>query len=246
LKLGSTTIIKGAEKATLDEFKPGEKMFVQSDGTKAIVIVDSAAFEARRKEQKTQLRKRWTDEGITGGMGFVHQLSGEADYIVDHEAQRWGRFLKPGDKVELATTPPIPAVVKSVSPWRDRTQLRLVINGLNIVELESGQRLRLKMTPPPQEWDDSLFPPDLDQKRTRQERIDWFLASTYCTCGVANDTCTGHFYTLASCNPNGCGAPNAMRRYLGQKIDAGLTDKEIFEELYKKHGAKLLKPHLLP
>ena len=45
--------------------------------------------------------------------------------------------------------------------------------------------------------------------RERAERIEWFLASIYCTCKVTNDICTGDFYTLSSCNPNGCGMPNA-------------------------------------
>ena len=57
----------------------------------------------------------------------------------------------------------------------------------------------------------------------------------YCTCGVGKDTCTGHFYTLASCNVNGCGMPAATRKRLGELIDQGLTDKQIFAELRKEH-----------
>jgi hypothetical protein len=68
----------------------------------------------------------------------------------------------------------------------------------------------------------------------------------YCTCGVAGDVCTGHFYTLASCNPNGCAAPNATRKYLGEKIDAGWTNREIFQALYAQRGPLMLRPHLLP
>jgi hypothetical protein len=47
--------------------------------------------------------------------------------------------------------------------------------------------------------------------RAREERIEWFLASIYCTCPVAGDICTGDFYTLASCNGNGCLMPKTMR-----------------------------------
>lgn len=63
---------------------------------------------------------------------------------------------------------------------------------------------------------------------------------------MAGNVCTGHFYTLASCNPNGCGMPNAMRQTLRRRIDAGLTDRQIFEELLKQHGPDLVRPHLLP
>ncbi|MCI0639422.1 MAG: hypothetical protein L0Y70_10135, partial [Gemmataceae bacterium] len=88
---------------------------------------------------------------------------------------------------------------------------------------------------------------DIDRPRKdKQERIEWFLANIYCTCGVRGDRCTGHFYTLASCNPNACGQPKFMRGILGKKIDAGKTDRQIFEELVKDHGPELLKPHLLP
>jgi hypothetical protein len=68
----------------------------------------------------------------------------------------------------------------------------------------------------------------------------------YCTCKVKGDGCTGHFYTLASCNPNACGMPNRMRRELGTLIDKGLSDSQIFEALLKDHGPDLLRPHLLP
>ena len=94
--------------------------------------------------------------------------------------------------------------------------------------------------------DDDLLPPDLDRKRSREERIEWFLCSIYCTCGVKKDTCTGHFYTLASCNPNGCGMPIRTRANVGRLIDDGLTDREIFDRLLKEHGPLLLRPHLLP
>src|SRR5262245_8464904 len=168
------------------------------------------------------------------------------DYMLDHEAMRWGRTLKVGDKVALAANPPIQALVKQVAAWRERTQLRLVVNGVDQADLTPGQRIRLRMPAPPSEVDAAQLPPDLDRPRSKQERIDWFLASIYCTCGVKGDICTGHFYTLASCNVNGCGMPNQMRKALAAMIDKGLTDKQVFEELLEQHGPDLLRPHLLP
>src|SRR5207249_5718958 len=60
----------------------------------------------------------------------------------------------------------------------------------------------------------------------RDERVEWFLASIYCTCPVKGDRCTGMFYTLASCNPNGCGMPNAMRKHIGKRSEERRVGKE--------------------
>ena len=220
-------------------------VYVQSAGGKVRLLLDTDGFEALRAKQRAKLAKRWAAEGLPGTVTFLH-LSGESDFMLDHEAIRWGRSLEPGDKVFLQAEPPIPAVVKQVRPWRERTQLRLVIHGLDQADLKLGERLRLKMTPPSKEVLEAKLPPDVDRPRSREERLEWFLASIYCTCPVKGDRCTGMFYTLASCNPNGCGMPHAMRLHLSRKIDRGLTDRQIFEEMLKTYGPTLVRPHLLP
>ncbi|MBY0458792.1 MAG: hypothetical protein K2V38_15755, partial [Gemmataceae bacterium] len=149
------------------------------------------------------------------------------------------------DVVHLSADPPIRAAVKSATPWRERTQLRLVVGDAAAAELKTGQRVRVKMTPPGA-VETAEYPPDLGRTRSKDERVEWFLASTYCVCGVTKDTCTGHFYTLASCNPFGCGAPNATRKLLGKWIDEGKTDKDIWDALAKERGPLLTRPHLLP
>ena len=168
------------------------------------------------------------------------------EFMLDHEAMRWGRSLKLGDTVTLQAAPPIPAVVKHMSPWRERTQVRLVVHSKDLADLALGQRLALRMEPPPAEADTAGLPLDLDRPRTKAERIDWFLSSIYCPCGVKGDNCTGDFYTLASCNPNGCGMPNFMRKVIADKMDRGMTDKQILEELLKEHGPNLMRQHLRP
>jgi hypothetical protein len=202
--------------------------------------------EKKRLEQRAWLRRQWTEEGLPGTLAFHHVFSGELELALDHEAMRWGRSLTPGDTVYLQAAPPIKAVVKAVTPWRERTVVRLVVGELESSELKSGQRLALKMTPPAETVEASLYPPDIDRARSKADRIEWFLASTYCTCGVSKDICTGHFYTLASCNPNGCGMPNARRDELAEMIDRGMTDRQIFDALLKQAGPLLLRPHLMP
>jgi hypothetical protein len=235
----------GKERVTPDQFV-GKKAYVQTKGDGARLILDADAFEARRQQQKNTLHKRWLDEGLPGTVTFLHIFGGEMDLMLDHEAMRWGRSLKYGDKVTLSASPPIEGVVKSVKPWRERTQLRLVVRGYDQTDLALGQRVFLRMPAPAAEVDTASLPPDLDRPRTKQERVEWFLASIYCTCKVGGDGCTGHFYTLASCNVNACGMPNHVRRFVAEKIDKGLTDKQIYEELLKEQGPGLIKPHLLP
>jgi hypothetical protein len=239
-------VFRGAEKSTLSALEIGKPIYTQTADGKARFVLDTAAFEGRRSEQQAWLRKRWSDEGLPGSVAFAHTFSGELDFMLDHEAMRWGRSLKTGDKVELTATPPIPAVVKHVKPWRERTEVRLVVDGFQQAELRAGERLRLKMTPPSLQVDTAQFPPDTDRQREKTERVEWFLSSIYCTCKIGGDGCTGMFYTLAGCNPNGCGMPNHVRKIIGGKIDKGLTDRQIFEELLKDMGPDLLRPHLMP
>ena len=144
---------------------------------------------------------------MPGTVAFVHVVSGEVDVMLDHEAMRWGRSLEPGDKVALAADPPIRRWSRTSAVAR-ADQVRLVVNGVDIAELKAGQRSHLKMRRRRRRSRRATTRRTWAGKRTREERIEWFLASIYCTCRVGGDGCTGDFYTLASCNPNGCGKPN--------------------------------------
>jgi hypothetical protein len=224
----------------------GKSIFVQSSGDKARIAVDDVTFERMRIYQKSMLSRRWEEEGLPGSVAFLHIFSGEIEVMLDHEAMRWGRSLQPGAQVSLQVDSPISAVVRTVQPWRERTQLRLVLSGHDVADLKMGQRLRVKMPAPTRDVQEALLPSGLDRPRSKEERVEWLLASVYCSCGIGGDGCTGHFYTLASCNPNGCGMPAAMREKLAKKIDQGLTDRQIIEQLLKEQGPALLRPHLLP
>jgi hypothetical protein len=136
--------------------------------------------------------------------------------------------------------------VREVQPWRERSRLRLVLGGHDATDLKMGQRIHVKMPVPEREVQEALLPSGLDRPRGKDERVEWLLASIYCSCGIGGDGCTGHFYTLASCNPNACGMPNFMRKKLAKMIDQELTDRQILEQLLKEQGPMLLRPHLLP
>src|SRR5207253_2447606 len=102
---------------------------------------------------------------LPGTLTFHHVFSGELELTLDHEAVRWGRSLSAGDTVHLQADPPIKAVVKAVTPWRERTVLRLVVGELESSELKIGQRLAVKMTPPAEAVEASPYPPDIGRPR---------------------------------------------------------------------------------
>jgi hypothetical protein len=258
----------------LEQFKPGEKVWVwlkldrKKQPTSIVMLADEISrydiqcligkelkdqptitreeFEPRQAAQKSLMRSEWKKNGLPGTLTLHHIFSGEIEITLDHEAIRWGRSLESGRTVFVMANPEIEAVVKSVTPWHERTVVRLVVGELQSSELKVGQRLNLRMGALRESVDNSPYPPDMDRPRSRSERIEWFLASTYCTCGVSKSICTGHFYTLASCNPNACGSPNHRRSQVAKLIDQGMTDRQIMDELLKTDGPLLLKPHLLP
>jgi hypothetical protein len=246
LQAAGAEIWRGEKKTDLASLRSGDKVYIQTAGSKARLVLDSAAFAVRRAAQKEGLRRRWTEEGLPGTVSLLHIFSGEMELLLDHEGMRWARALKLGDAVRLQVSPAIAAVVARVEPWHERTRLRLVVNGLDQAELSIGQRLRLWVPAPPKDLENAPWPVDADRPRSRDERVEWVLQSMYCPCGIGGDGCTGHFYTLASCNPNGCGMPKHMREVVGQMIDRGLNDRQIFEDLIKEYGPVVLRPHLAP
>jgi hypothetical protein len=229
-----------------ERFRVGESFYVQTGGGAVVREFTPEQFEAARREQTRWLAKRWEAEGLPGTVSINHPFGGELEVLIDHEGVRWARSLKYGDTVHIPADPPIKAVVKSVAPWRERTQLRLVVGELAAADLKPGERVKVKMTPPPDDVLTGPYPPDIDRPRTKEQRVEWFLASTYCTCRVTGNICTGHFYALASCNVNGCAAPNQFRKQVAERIDKGLTDRQIWDELLKAHGPLMARPHLLP
>lgn len=230
----------------LRSLTPGKPVYVQSSGDTFQIALDELALEKVRAWQRLRMRDIWERDGLPGSVVFLHPLGGEMDYMLDHEAIRWGRSLKVGDVVKLNAPNPIKAQVKEVRPWRERTLVRLVTGGFDQADLHLGQRVALSMATPPLKVDSAELPPDVDQVRSREQRIEWVLASVYCACHVPGDRCTGMFYTLASCNVNACGMPKHVRRLVAEMIDQGLTDRQILENLRKDQGPQLFYPHLMP
>ena len=138
----------------LEQFKPGQRVWVwlkldrKKNPTSVVMLADerseecihnkAASNSAAFDDQVRWLRQRWMDEGLPGTVGVSHLFSGEVEILIDHEGIRWARSLQRGGTVHIAADPPIKAVVKAVSPWRERTQLRLVVGELAASELKPG------------------------------------------------------------------------------------------------------------
>ncbi len=236
-------------KVTTDDvkLKVGDKGLIQTADGKVRRFLTDEQFEEARAQQQKRWRNRWRSQGLPGIIGFIHPMSGEMEVYLDHEAKRWARYQTKGSKVTLVADRDIVAQVKVVEPWREKTRIRLVtMSGMDQLELKPGQQIQLKVTEPPKAVQASPLPTDLDHPRTgRDERIEWFLGTLYCPCGIAGDRCTGMYYTLSACNVNTCGGPDDMRGILAAKMEKGLTDREIFEQLMKEKGRDVWWPHLL-
>ncbi len=225
----------------------GDAVYVQTSGEWARLVVGEEGFLALRRAQQQALRAVWLAEGLPATVTFLHPAGGEMEVMFDHEALRYARLLNTGDEVQLLADAPRKAVVKFHRPWRERTQVRLVTaSGLDQADLQIGQRLGVRLAALPEDALTAQLPPDADRPRSTQERVEWFLCSTYCTCRVGGDRCTGMFYSLASCNVNACGMPNLIRTRVRELIDQHKSDAEILEILLRERGPLLLEPHLLP
>jgi hypothetical protein len=247
VRLAKAEVFRGDAKATPDSLKVGETLHVQTTGEDARLILDPAAFEKRRAEQKAILRRRWAGEGLPGTLTSSHSQRREVELLLDHEAMRWGRSLQKGDKVTLQATNPIPGVVRQLRPWREQTQVLVEVDGSDASALTAGQRVPLRLASPPAA-DDEKVPPGLGMSQSKPERVEWLMSGVYCSCGM-HDGCAGHFFTLAACDSGGqtpCGLAKHTREAIAERIDKGDTDREIFEELLKERGPNLLRPHLLP
>lgn len=224
----------------------GQQVYVQTAGEAAAIIASLDEFRAMRSRQQEWLRRVWRRDGLPGTVTFLHPLSGEMEIVFDHEAIRWGRYLQYGDEVSLQTDTPISAVIKHVQPWRERTLVRLVTaSGTDQFDLSLGQRINVRLSEPPDEVQRSPLPTDIGRRTMKRDRIEWFLASTYCSCKIAGDRCTGMFYSLASCNENACGMPNQIRARVEEMIDEDLTDEQIWQKLHQMRGPDVGKQHLL-
>ena len=153
----------------LEQFQPGDRVWVwlKLDRKKNPVSVVMLADEVSEFDMHGSLRKKagekpkFTAEQIEAkrcsrkrGCASVgrRRAARHADVPSTSSAANWkwpsttrrcagaARSVA-GDTVHLTADPPIKGVVKAVTPWRERTVVRLVVGELESSELKIGQRL---------------------------------------------------------------------------------------------------------
>ena len=225
--------------------KEGEELYLQTAGEELVRVASTESLGSLKEAQRRKLEERWRKSGLPGTITGLHLLSGELEVTLDHEAIRWGRSLKAGDKVSLNLEKPVAASVLETRPWYERTRVTLVSIGRDLADVTVGKRVRLSIEAPSAELLQSPIPLDAGRPREPAARAEWILASTYCGCSIHGDVCTGMFYTLAACNTMTCNMPNQVRKFVRPLIEKELSDKEIFERMEKEFGPSIWKPHLL-
>jgi hypothetical protein len=225
--------------------KSGDTVFVQTSGREIRRWVSPDGLAEMKRIQKQLLEARWRTSGLPGTVTGLHALSGEIEILLDHEGMRWGRYLRSGDAVKIHLEKDVEAVTLEVRTWNERTRIMLAAAGKEIADVTLGRRLRISVPEPPPEILASSLPSDAGRVHEGSLRAEWVLASTYCSCSIAGDGCTGMYYTLASCNGMTCGMPNRVRKFLAPLIEKGLPDKDLFEAMEREFGPAIRKPHLL-
>ena len=247
LKLGAALTVSDDGDLLLGSIraKPKGTVFVQTSGKELLRIVTPEGLPDLKKDQKERLEARWRKAGLPGTVTGLHAVTGELEVLLDHEGMRWGRFLKSGDPVKIHLDRSVDGVTLETRAWNERTRVTLAAAGKEFADVKLGQRLRIGVPEPSPEILASHLPPDAGRPRESAARADWVLASTYCSCSIAGDGCTGMYYTLASCNGMTCGMPNRVRKFLSPLIEKGMADKELLEAMEKEFGPAIWKPHLL-
>ena len=124
--------------------------------------LDSRYAMDARLSNETALRQRLT-EGLQVTVLACHRRTGIPD--TGHA----GAALKPGTKVTLQTARPIPARVRQVVTWRERTLVRLVTVGADQADLSPAQRVPLLVPAPPADVENDSLPrsrPEPPEART--------------------------------------------------------------------------------
>jgi len=238
---------QGERISSANALKKGDACFFQTTRDKARMVWTPTEFAQHRTEQMARQSQRWTDDGLPGIVAFHHADPRLVELMLDHESMFWGRTLRPGDRVTLRNRVSVPAIVRQLRPWRERTQVLLELERALPSDSSANRRILVKLETVPENVNVDE-PPGLDQPRSAAERVDWLMSGIYCTCGM-HDMCAGHFYTLAACDSFGttpCGLAKRTRENITKGVQQGQTDRDLFEEVLKERGAKLLRPHMSP
>lgn len=239
-------VLKGERRGGPDLLAAGDRVRTQSrfeDGEYRVAeILDQAALERDAARQRRRLEEVLAREGVPGEVQAVQTPLREAALLLYRPGSNAARLLRPGDRIRVsAGEKRVSLPVKQIKPWGEKTSVTVELP-VGAPELMPGQAIRFFLGRARVEGE---LPPGLGRATEKNERVEWLLASIYCTCGQGPDTCTGHLYTLAMCEPVRCPMPSMVRGKLEGWIDGGKTDAEILALLLQEQGPLVRQIHLL-
>lgn len=237
-------MMRGAESGGVELLRPGDRVRYQTwyeDGQYRLVeATDEPALARAAGELQKRLAQEIAGDGIPGEVAAVGPGAGEATLLLYRPGGDAARDLEPGMAVRFDPGQAPAATVRRVEPWGEKTRLTVSLPTSGPA-LDRKQPVRVFLPPLPSR----TLPPGIGRAKEKNERIEWILATVYCTCRNGPDVCTGHLYTLSMCDAKGCGMPEMQRAKLGRWIDAGMTDEEILAQLEREEGALVRRPHLV-
>lgn len=230
-----------------DEIKPGGVFYCNMTraGSEylAIELLDPPAMEARRNQRWKQQRDNLDRNGLLATVTEVDATNNRMRAIVRRSDAWYARWIKLNDTVGLMdrAREKTSCTVTEVHPDYSRIRVRLNFPATARSGIQPGDDVAIfTKLPEPASFE---TPPDLGRFTDRQERIDYFMSTIYCPCGMMGTSCAGHWNTLAACKLHGCGMPNLITKLIGNRIDEGQDDKAILAELVQRDGANILRLH---
>ncbi|MBI3877294.1 MAG: DUF3179 domain-containing protein [Verrucomicrobia bacterium] len=229
------------------QIQPGRVYYFTSTHTgterTATELLDESAFEARKNQRLQRQRDDLLKHGLSGTVLNVDAANHRIEVMIRRSDTWFARSWRLNAAVQFmaAAQPTVAGKIIAVQPDYSRVRIRLDFTGLATPEVQAGDEVAiLGKLPDKIDFD---APPDLGRFIGRQERIDYFLSTIYCSCGMLGSSCAGHWNTLAACQLHGCGMPNLITKLVGERIDVGKTDEAILAELIERNGKNILKLH---
>jgi len=195
-KGAQTILLDGATRVTTrGQATPGKTAFYwnsrdESGARVALELFDENTIEARRRQQVARNQAE-ANRGLVATVVEVDEQTKRVALLVRRAEAWYARNVRPNDRVRVTTTgtdttAPTEFTVDDVRPDYSRTRVKLQIPVACPMQFAPGQEVRVLMTMPKQI--DLAAPPDLGRFTAKQDRIDWFLSSIYCTCGMMGDS----------------------------------------------------------
>ena len=244
LKVNRETKLRGVEPRSL---KAGRELYFNSrwSGSERTVtaVMDRATMDQRRMTRLQNQLESVRKEGLRGTILDTDSSNHQMSVLVRRSDSWYARFCKIGDKVGVRTGGggKVKSTVVEVRPDYSRMRIRLEVPNSGLGEAQPGAAAILFPTLP--EKMDFDATPDLGRFAGRQDRIDYFMSTLYCPCGMLGSSCAGHWNTLAACKLHGCGMPNLLTKVIGEKIDAGKSDQVILDDLVRLNGTNVIRIH---